>query len=271
MDKDKRGKHTKASRINWYATDSNYKQLNKAAKKHTSRKKKDKTLTIKSFCLSDGTAKGIHHSVMQRYFDNDCWRERSGQGRPYNCDTLLNKISMGITQERLETHSVISSVMKWFRFESEKRFNENKRRKREACVCTGDVFNPDEPWQGLPPKLDLLNFSVIHFVICNKKHFIYVRADRFEVRYTDSAMYQDNLRSNSKKTSQLIMEKVVEKIQGISEGMYFLATNYAEIKDGPKQSNDKDCGVFAIFFVDCSRSGFTIKPRLSDQGIQNHR
>jgi len=53
--------------------------------------------------------------------------------------------------------------------------------------------------------------------------------------------------------------------------MYFLATNYAEIKDGPKQSNDKDCGVFAIFFVDCSRSGFTIKPRLSDQGIQNYR
>ena len=97
MDKDKRGKHAKASRINWHATDSNYKRLNKAAKKYTSRKKKDKTLTIESFCLNDGIAKGIHHSVMQRYFDNDCRREISGQGRPYNCDTLLNKTSVGIT------------------------------------------------------------------------------------------------------------------------------------------------------------------------------
>ena len=140
MDKDKRGKHAKASKINRYAKDSNYKRLNKAAKKHTSRKKKDKTLTIKSFCLKDGIAKGIHHSVMQRYFDNDCRRERSGQGRPYNCDTLLNKISMGITQERLETHSVINSVMKWFRFESEKRFNENKRRKGKR-LCALAMFS----------------------------------------------------------------------------------------------------------------------------------
>ena len=43
------------------------------------------------------------------------------------------------------------------------------------CVCTGTVFNPDKSWHGLPQELDLVNFSVIHFIICNKKHFIYIK------------------------------------------------------------------------------------------------
>jgi len=62
----------------------------------------------------------------------------------------------------------------------------------------------------------------------------------------------------------------LRKYKKYQRGRTFLgATNYAEIKDGPKQSNDKDCGVFAIFFVDCARSGVTIKPHLSDQEIKN--
>ena len=64
MDKDKGRKHAKATRINWHATDGNYKQLKNAAKKYASQKKKEKTLTIESFCKNDGFAEGIHHRVM---------------------------------------------------------------------------------------------------------------------------------------------------------------------------------------------------------------
>ena len=108
----------------WYATDGTYRQL-KRWQRNRLRKNEDKTLTIESFCKNGGSAEGINHSVMQCFLGNDGRRERSGQGQPYNCDALLNQTSTKIMQGRLETHAVISSVMKWFRFESEKRFNEN--------------------------------------------------------------------------------------------------------------------------------------------------
>ena len=44
-----------------------------------------------------------------------------------------------------------------------------------------------------------------------------------------------------------------------------------EIQNVPKRSNHVECGVFVIYFVDCTRQRFDLKSQLSNEELTNYR
>lgn len=277
----------KKKRINWYKDPNLNARLNKAANTFSSQKRKRPKLSEKKFCEANckGCAKGISASVLRRFLANrsKC-RSGSGQGRPFKCDALLYtpryEDEVEELEGKLEWIDHIGIAMESFQFQNMKDFRDDKRKKKEAFV-TYSVKS--DYWKGLREEGEMLRYSSIHIVILNVRHYVYVHVKRNGgVFYYDSSRYKQS-RSNAN------ANKVIDKIKSrLDIYLYKDRKNCKVIQDGkviqddrndevvmiqdlPMQSNDVDCGVFALFFVDCIRNGFAIKPHLSDGEIKNYR
>ena len=94
------------------------------------------------------------------------------------------------------------------------------------------------------------------------------------IRYHDSSHYDLKRRATKKEdnnTKQKCILKIVRTwIETISgEKLNFIEESVVE--NLPRQNNNVDCGVYLLFYADCTRNKFKIKRELSTDEITNYR
>ena len=68
-----------------------------------------------------------------------------------------------------------------------------------------------------------------------------------------------------------VMLWIGSEIEKICEGYFFGEMQSSVVEDLPVQVDSVSCGVFALFYVDCVRNGFKIKPELTEDELRKYR
>jgi hypothetical protein len=200
-----------------------------------------------------------------------------GMGRPYDCSkALLLSTSAKPVDGKISTHQ-ITDVFKVWREEDSLQHVRDHRFKRQCFVVICNPKNKEETVYDMPDTdEELQHFSDIHaIVLIGNKHYCYVHARPHYDKVTiyDSGRrstrtrekWNDGLSREHEEAMDVVLDKICQ-LNKKDKSQY--QRNVAET---PKQDNDIDCGVFALFFADCVRKSMVVKPDLSQEEVMNYR
>jgi hypothetical protein len=213
-------------------------------------------------------------------------------GRPSNYTNLVKPVldipedQFTIPKGDLISHDIIAQIIKLWQWEEQQLSARNKRRGREYFVYISGMNNKHSHQYNWPCPEDIMNASTLNVLAhySGQKsvgHFSYIKCSLMNTQipimeYYDSSMYDGKHRSTkSIKDGKGInvmkdLEIYLNKICNGRNGNAFKSKKIA-VTDIPRQTNDCDCGVFAVFFMDCARRRIKIKCNMTDEEVQLYR
>ena len=264
---------TKSTRKKWYKDDSLYLKLSKAAKKWESVQQNQ---SFRQFCKSRH-CDGISRSTLDRFIkQKTCGVQyKMGMGRPYKCSKalLLSTAAKPIDGKITTFH--IGDVFKVWREEDRLQHARDHRFKRQCFVLICNPKNLETVYDMPATDEELQQFSDIHaIVLMGNKHYCYVhvRPHNDNATIYDSGRRSTRTREKSNELSREHKEAMDVVLNKICELNKKDKSQYQRnVAETPKQDNDVDCGVFALFFADCVRKSMVVKPYLSQEEVKNYR
>ncbi len=163
-----------------------------------------------------------------------------------------------------------------------KRVQKNKKAPGFLFASQWKATSPIQ-WLSKNYKASVLERDVLFIVLLRVRHYCLCVVDLsiapLLVKYTilDSSRYDGATRSGGRKSKvstiinevQLLLKSAAPN--RVTEETKILERKWKEPRGIAAQSNDKDCGVFVLFYVDCIRRGFQIKDSLTDGNITAYR
>jgi len=171
----------------------------------------------------------------------------------------------------------IDSIFYQWQFENDEKCAQDKRHKRQYFIRISNI-DAIPTNSNFPSPTDLVfGASCLHIIILiGSKHYAYVKVGMLgcAMEYWDSNQY-DNRRTTknaAKRNGEVIMEKI-ESFLNVEGAKNTKSIEYYKkvIEKRATQFNDIDCGVFALFYVECCVNEIVVKPSLSNEEIENYR
>lgn len=265
----------KQTRKKWYKDDSLYHKLNIAARKW---KSTPQNQSFRQFCKSRH-CNGISRSTLNRFIKQKTLgvQYMMGIGRPYKCSKELLLSTKAEPVHGKITTFQITDVFKVWREEDSIQHIRDHRFKRQCFVLICKPKNKEETVYDMPDTVEeLQQFSDIHaIVLIGNKHYCYVHVRPHLDKITLYDSGRRSTRTREKRNEGLsreheeAMDVVLDKICQFSKKE---KSQYQKnVAKTPKQDNDIDCGMYALFFADCIRKSMVVKPNLSREDVENYR
>ena len=245
-------KSVASNRINW-STGKNKRTIDRAVNEY-----QQPGTTLNKLSKKHGIPiSTLHRAVNNNKTDNN------RRGRKHNCDALLVHQSDEKVVVPMTTFAIEDAICTW---QNEKRGEHamNPRLKREIFV----MLKSENKYMWPRNAGQLNGDEVIHIILHMGRHYAYVNANGPVLNYYDSGNAATTTRNKKRNSNaDTMMREVGEQLNKNTKKQF----QYLNIvKESPKQTNDLDCGVFALFFMECNMHGYTIKQQLTNNEISNY-
>ena len=267
----------KRARRNWNAPE-NKKKLDRIKKAWHKNCREEKKVCFKKFCND----KDISASTLKRHLNGGV-TYTGMSGRPFQCDALLKDDSNENELKGKINLSDICSIFKQWQYETDKRLQENGKLRHDYFVTAviestsnyktalfSDIIKND-----LQKPTRWIHIAALLGVRSNKHYcYMWLNYEARLIRYHDSSHYDLKRRAAKKEdsaTKQKCIIKIVRKWIETISGEKFNFLEETVVENLPRQNNNVDCGVYLLFYADCTRNKLKIKGELSTDEIANYR